>query len=269
MTAGREIEMVLYKQELKSNLKGFLIWFLVIVGMCFGCILLYSSVESSLSDMGDIFAKMGVMSKAFGMDRLSVATMGGYFATEIAMLHALGGGMFAAILGSNLLCKEEFGHTIEYLAVLPLSRVSVLVQKYLAMVSMLLCFQVIGILCYLGGFAIMGEKISAEHLWTMGATQFLMMLEIGTICYCVSAFSRKNRMGAGLGIAMIFFAMDILCRVIPAIEDSKYVTPFYYCNATDIFTDVKLSAASIVIAAGVIIISLILTVWHYLRKDLQ
>ncbi|MBQ9489712.1 MAG: ABC transporter permease subunit [Lachnospiraceae bacterium] len=261
--------VVLYRQEWKSNLKGFLIWFCVIVGMCFGCILMYSSVESSLSDMGDIFAKMGMMSKAFGMDRLSVATMGGYFATEIAMLHALGGGMFAAILGSNLLSKEEFGHTIEYLAVLPLSRISMLVQKYFAMVSMLLCFQVVGMLCYLGGFAIMEETLSSEHLLLMGSTQFLMMLEIGSICFAVSACSRKNRMGVGLGVAMIFFAMDILCRVIPAIEDLKYVTPFYFCNATDIFTDVKPSAVSIVIAICVILGSVILSVSYYQKKDLQ
>ena len=261
--------MVLYKQELKSNLKSFLIWFVVIVGMCFGCILLYSSVESSLTEMGDVFSKMGAMSVAFGMDRLSVATMGGYFATEIAMLHALGGGMFAAILGSNLLSKEEFGHTIEFVGVLPLGRISMLVQKYLAMVTLILAFQVFGMLTYLGGFAIMGESLSAKHLLVMGSTQFLMMLEIGSICYCISAFSRKNRMGAGLGVAMIFFAMDLMCRVVPAIEDLKYLTPFYYCNATDIFTDVAISVASVVIAAALIICSVILAVSYYVKKDLQ
>ena len=261
--------MVLYTHEMRENLKGFLIWFFVIVGMCFGCILLYSSVEASLSDMGDVFAKMGAMSKAFGMDRLSVATMGGYFATEIAMLHALGGGMFAAILGSNLLSKEEYGHTIEFLAVLPLSRTKMLAWKYLCMFTILLAFQILGILCYVGGFAIMQEEISSEHLWTMGALQFLMMLEIGSICFCISAFSKKNRMGVGLGVAMIFFAMDIMCRVVPAIEDLKYVTPFYYCNATDIFTNVEISTGSIVIAVAAIIASVLLAWAFYSKKDLQ
>ena len=261
--------MVLYGQELRSNFKSFLIWFTVIVGMCFGCILLYSSVESSLSEMGDIFSKMGVMSVAFGMDRLSVATMSGYFATEIAMLHALGGGMFAAILGSNLLSKEEFGHTIEFLAVLPVSRISILAQKYAAMLTAILAFQGFGMLCYLGGFGIMGEELSVQHLWTMGATQLLMMLEIGSICFCLSAFSRRNRMGAGLGVTMIFFAMDLLCRVIPAIENIKYFTPFYYCNCTDIFTDADIPAAGYVVAACVILLSTGLAGWNYRRKDLQ
>ena len=259
----------LYKQELKSNFKGFMIWFLVVVGMCFGCILLYSSVESSLEAMGDLYSKMGLLSKAFGMDRLSMATMSGYFATEIAMLHALGGGMFAAILGSNLLSKEEYGHTIEFLGVLPLSRLSILAQKFLAMVSMLVCFQVLGTLCYAGGFAIMGEEISAKHFWIMGVTQLLMMIEIGSICFCISAFSRRNRMGVGLGVAMIFFAMDIMCRIIPAIEDLKFVTPFYYSNATDIFTNEKMPVTALVIAAAAILASLFLATLRYHQKDLQ
>ena len=261
--------MGLYIHEWKSNFKGFMIWFLAVVGMCFGCILLYSSVESSLEAMGDLYSQMGLLSKAFGMDRLSMATMSGYFATEIAMLHALGGGMFAAILGGNLLSKEEYGHTIEFLGVLPLSRMSILVQKYLAMVSMLVCFQVFGTLSYAAGFAIMGEEISVKHFWTMGATQFLMMIEIASICFCISAFSRKNRVGVGLGVAMICFAMDIMCRIVPAIEDLQYVTPFYYCNATDIFLDEKAPVASLVIAACAIAASLLLATLHYHKKDLQ
>ena len=114
--------MRLFLQELKMNRKSFLIWLFAVAGMCFGCILLYGSVESSMADMSDMYSDMGAMSVAFGMDRISIATLEGFFATEIAIMHALGAAMFAAILGSNLLSKEEFGHTIEFLAVLPLNR---------------------------------------------------------------------------------------------------------------------------------------------------
>ena len=76
-------------------------------------------------------------------------------------------------------------------------------------------------------------------------------------------------MGAGLGVAMIFFAMDLLCRVIPAIKNLKYFTPFYFCNATDIFTDVEISAEGLVIAVLIILLSCGLSVWYYVKKDLQ
>lgn len=259
--------MRLYRHELKMNIKSFLIWTIAVGGMCFGCILLYSSVESSLSEVGDIFSQMGAMSTAFGMDRLSISTMTGYFATEIAMLHALGGAMFGAVLGSNLLSKEEFGHTIEFLAVLPITRGRILFQKYLAMVSYLFLFQAVSFSSYLVGFTAMGEEIPWKHMGIMAGTQLLMLIEVATICFGLSAFSRRNMMGAGLGIALLFFAADMMCRVVPAIEDLKFMTPFYYCNATDIFTDTELSVGSILVGAGITILAFCLSCWKYLKKD--
>lgn len=259
--------MRLFLQELRINRKSFLIWLLSVGGMCFGCILLYGSVESSLSDMGDMFSDMGAMSAAFGMDRLSIATLEGYYATEIAMIHALGGAMFAAILGSNLLSKEEYGHTIEFLAVLPITRGKIVFQKYLAFVSMLVTFQILTSASYLLGFAVMDEKIPWEHFMVLTATQFLLLLEIGTICFCVSAFSRKNVMGIGLGIVFLFFVADIMCRIVPAIEDMKYVVPFSYCNATDIFTDTKISAGSVILGIVVVVVTYVSACIKYQKKD--
>ena len=111
--------MVIYKHEMKLNYKSLFIWTLTVGILCAGCILLYTSLEESMEGIADSFANMGSMSAALGMDKMSLATMRGYYATEIAMMHGLGGAMFAAILGSSLLSKEEAGHTSEFLNVLP------------------------------------------------------------------------------------------------------------------------------------------------------
>ena len=67
-------------------------------------------------------------------------------------------------------------------------------------------------------------------------SNFLMQLEVGTVCFFLSACVKKNIMGAGLGLTLVLFAADMMCRIVPAIEDLKYITPFYYANAADIFT---------------------------------
>lgn len=259
--------MNLYRQEMKMNFKSFLIWVLCVGGMCFGCILLYGSVESSLADMGDLFSQMGAMSAAFGMDRLSIGTLSGYYATEIAMIHSLGGAMFAAMLGSNLLSKEEFGHTVEFLAVLPISRRRIVCEKYLALLSYLVAFQVLCTISYIGGFAIMGDEIEMGHMVTLALTQQLLLVEVGTICFCISAFFGKNMMGAGLGVALLFFTVDLMCRIVPAIENLKYITPFYYCNATDIFTETEVPAGIFGIGIGITVLALGLAHWQFSRKD--
>ena len=95
----------------------------------------------------------------------------------------------------------------------------------------------------------------------------MMILEIATICFCVSAFSRKNMMGAGLGVALVFFTIDMMCRIVPAIENFKYITPFYFSNATDIFTDTEICGPGFVISILITIASIVLAIYIYQKKD--
>lgn len=260
--------MTLFRHEIKSQWKSLLIWALCVGGMCFGCILLYTSLEDSLQDIAESYANMGAMSTALGMDKMSLATLTGFYATEIAMMHGLGGAMFAAIVGSCLLSKEEAGHTTEFLNTFPVSRTSILVSKYLAMVSLICLFNLICVVLYLLGFLWMDEEIPGKEMAVYHLLQLVMQIEIGTICFAVSAYSRKNRLGAGLGIVIFLFAADMMCRIIPAIEDLKYITPFYYSNAADIFTDTPLNGGMLGIGAGIMILSLLLAWSKYTRKDL-
>lgn len=260
--------MTLLKHEMKLNFKSLLIWTLCVGGMCFGCILLYSSLEDSIKDMAASFSDMGSMSAALGMDKMSLATLRGYYATEIAMMHGLGGGMFAAILGTGLLSKEEAGHTSEFLNVLPIGRGNIILQKYLALVSNIVIFNVICVAMYLLGFCMMGEEICGKEMALYHGTCAFMQLEIGTICFMLSAFVRRNLIGAGLGIAILFFAIDMMCRIIPAIENLKYITPFYFSNASDIFTNQKADGVMLAIGAVITIASFAAAWFQYTRKDL-
>lgn len=260
--------MVLYKHEMKLNFKSLLIWTLCVGVLCFGCILLYTSLEESMEGIADSFSNMGAMSTAFGMDKMSLATLKGYYATEIALMHGLGGAMFAAILGSSLLSKEEAGHTSEFLNVLPIGRGSVVFAKYLALISNIVIFNLACVALYLLGFICMGETIAAGEMTLYHLAVSLMQIEIGTICFMISAFVRRNLIGAGLGIAVIMFAIDMMCRIIPAIENLKYITPFYYSNASDIFTNGELDGTMLLISVGITIVSFVIALLWYQKKDL-
>lgn len=260
--------MTLYKHEMKMNIKSLLIWTLCVGGLCFGCILLYTSLEDSIQGMADAYSNMGAMSVALGMDKMSLATLTGFYATEIAMMHGLGGAMFASILGTGMLSKEEAGHTSEFLNVFPVSRGGILVQKYMALVSNIFIFNLVCVAMYILGFIVMKEEISGKEMLLYHLAQFFMQLEIGTVCFMISAFVKKNLLGAGLGIAILMFAADMMCRIIPAIEDVKYITPFYYSNASDIFTSGKMDGVMLGIGAGITIAAIVTAWFRYRDKDL-
>lgn len=260
--------MTLYKHEMKVNAKSLIIWTLSIGAICFGCILLYGGLEESVQDIAASFSDMGAMSAALGLDQMSLATLRGYFATEIAMMHGLGGAMFAAILGSGLLSKEESGHTVDFLNVFPIKRDSIVFWKYLSLVSNILLLNLVCSVLYILGFVIMGEEVIVEELLLYGFATSLMQLEIGSVCFLFSAFVKKVTISAGLGITILLFAADMMCRIVPALKKLKYITPFYYSNAADLFTDGKLNGVMAAIGMGVIFISYIAALSVYKRKDL-
>ena len=260
--------MTLYIHEMKMNLKSLLIWVLCVGGLCFGCILLYTSLEDSIQEMADAYSNMGAMSVALGMDKMSLATLTGFYATEIAMMHGLGGAMFAAIVGTGMLSKEEALHTSEFLNVLPVSRGNVLFQKYAALISTILVFNLVCAAMYVLGFVVMKEDIAAKEMLLYHFAQLIMQIEIGTICFMISAFTKKSLMGAGMGIAILMFAADMMCRIIPAIEDVKYITPFYYSNASDIFTSGEINGIMLGIGIGITAASFTIAWFRYRDKDL-
>ena len=109
--------MTLFLQELKMNKRQLLAWTICIGVCCFGCILLFQGLEETMGEMQDVYAQMGAFAAAFGMNRMDAGTMEGFYATEISLIFAVGGAMFAAMLGICMLAKEEEGRTADGLPV--------------------------------------------------------------------------------------------------------------------------------------------------------
>lgn len=260
--------ITIYKHELKGYIKSLLIWFLCVGGMGFACILLFSSMQGSMENMAESFASMGAFSDAFGMSQLSIATMIGFYATEVGTIHGLGGAMFAAIISTSMLSKEEDGHTSEFLFTLPVSRGKVVAAKWCAVVTHVFLFNVMCVCMYVVGFILLGEEIPAKEFLLYHAMQILMQIEIAGICFGVSAYMKKNKLGLGLGIVLLLYAYDMIARVIPDLSDYKIVSPFSYANAADVLSTGEISVAATVIGIGVLVVSMCAAYAVYVKRDL-
>lgn len=256
------------KRELILNIKSLMIWSFSVGILGLTCILLYSSMEGEMKDMADAFSNMGAFSDAFGMSTLSIASLKGYFATEIGAVHGLGSGMFAAIIAINAISKEEDGHTGEFIFSMPLSRVKVLTAKALCIAIMLVVFTVICTVCYIIGFKALGEEMPMNEFATFMLRQFIMNTEISGICFGLSALTGKNRMGLGLGIALLFYAYDVMGRVIPDLKDYLFIGPYSYANAAEIFTGEDTPIKALVLAVVIFAAGIAFGFCYYNRRDL-
>lgn len=261
--------MTLLIHELKRNLKSLLIWTLSGGILCGGCLLLFESLEESMAEMAAAYSSMGAFSAALGMDKMNIGTIEGFYATEIGLMFALGGAMFAAMTGASIVSKEEEGHTSEFLNTLPLGRGYIAGWKYGALVVLVLLFQVICLIFIGIGFAGAGEWPPLREFVLFHGTQILMQLEIGSICFLISAISKRRQIGGALGLAMLLYMLDLLCRVLPDLENLKYVTPYYFSNAADIFSTGEIPMEMMLISVFVTVGSAAAAVIIYKKRDLS
>ncbi len=258
----------IFKHEIKLLYKTFLLWTLAVGGMCCVCILLFNSMKGEMEGMAESFAQMGAFADAFGMSQLSIATLEGFYATEIGTIHSLGVAMFAAIISMVMLSKEEDGHTGEFLFTLPISRGKVITSKLMVIIANLVLCNAICVGAYVCGIVILGEDIQFSRFFLYHGMQLLMHLEIAGICFGLSAFMKKNKLGIGLGIVLLFYAYDLMARVIPDLSDYKLLSPFSYANAADVFSTGEVESGALVLGMLVMVASVVVAYVRYTKRDL-
>lgn len=257
----------IFKNEWKSGLKSMLIWALAVGGMGFICLLLYKSMEDSMAEMAESFASMGAFADAFGMSTLSLATIKGYFATEIGTIHSLGSSFFAASIATIILSKEEDGHTAEFTFTLPVSRPKVILMKFSSVLINIICFTGICTMFYTIAFIILGENLGSEFVMFM-LFQLMMNIEIAAICFFISAVSKKNKLGLGISVVMLLYIYDLMARVIPDLKDAIFISPFSYANAASIFSNAGYDKLAIILGAFMIIAMTFGAGMIYSKRDL-
>ena len=257
----------LYKSELKMSVKTMLLWTLGVASMSFLCIIMYADMKDDIAGMAEQFSKMGAFSEALGMDKLSIATLLGFYATEVGTIHSLGGAMFAAIISCVILSKEEDGHTGEFLFSLPVSKSKVMLSKLFSVISQVVLFHLICVAIYILGFVIQGESITSEFFLFHGM-QLLMCIQFAAMGFAFSATTPKNKLGPGLALVLLLYAFDMMGRIIPNLKDFIWLSPFSYANAADLLSGEDVYALALCFGIVLTIGSIAFAFKHYTRKDL-
>lgn len=260
--------MIFLLHECRQNRKMFLIWALSLGLICYGCILLYQSVASQLTEVADFYANMGGITKALGMDKISLATLDGYYATEIGLMFGLGAGMFEAMLGVTSLSKEEEGHTSEFLYTLPHHRSSILLWKFLSILLLIFLFNLLVVGINWFGLWQLDMDFSLKFFLRYHFLSLLMQVEIASLCFLVSALSRKKQIGLAMGLVLLTYSLDMMVRLVPKLDSLSYLTPYYYANAASIFSGIAWPHSHLVLACLVGLISLGSSLLVYRNRDL-
>lgn len=260
--------MTLFKHELRANALSVAIWSGILCSMTMLTMLLYPAFKSQTAALSSVFAMMGPFTAALGLDKLDFTTAAGFYGIETGTMLAVAGAMFAALTGIGMLAKEEGGHTAEFLLTLPISRARAVAEKLLALLALLVVFNV---LCFAAGsltFALIGEPLPLGRFSLFHLMQFLLHAEIGCVCFGLSAFARRVQIGVGLGLALLLYFISLIGNMVDSVGFLRYVTPFAYAEASDIFSGGRINSVYLAIGAAVTALGVAAALIRYDTKDI-
>lgn len=261
--------MTIYIHEIKRNIKKLYIWSGIIGGLIFLCLMIYPEMKGNMQDVIDLYANLGDFSAAFGMDQLNFGTVMGFYGIECGTMLGVGGAFFAALLGIEILAKEETFKTAEFLLTHPISRRRIVCEKLLSIFTIIIAFNIVCLIISMISFAIISESIIWKPFLLFHFAQIILHIEIASICFAVSAFIKRGGMGIGLGLAALLYFLNIFANISDSIEFIKYITPFQYADAAAIISTKAVDGVLLIIGIIVTLFSIAISFYQYEKKDIS
>lgn len=262
----------MFKRELKCNFKSFTIWTVIILAL-FGVVFaIYPSIAASeniqsIDELAQIFPPE--ILAAFNMDIASLSTVFGWLKSEGFVLILLVIGMYAGILGSSILLKEENDKTIEYLNGLPISREKIVISKAVVGMIYIILMTVLVALFNLVGLELSGDYDRKQYI-LMSITPIFSSLVIYAVCLFISTFTHKtkNTLGLSLGLVFVSFIFNAITSIDESVDWLKYVSAFTLSDIRNVILNVEINPVMIVTSFALTIVFTILSMIRYKRKDL-
>ena len=262
----------MFKRELKINLKSFIIWTSILIGLFLVVFLVYPSIINSanmemIDEMMKIFPEE--MLKAFNMDISTIDSAFGWLKTEGFVFVLLITGVYSGILGSNILLKEESDKTIEYLNSVPVTRKNIVLNKILCgLFYIILMIVIIGIFNFIG-LSLSGEFDRKSYI-LLSITPLFSSIVIFAICLFLSTFTHKTKktLGISLGIVFVSYFLNVISEIGESTEFLKYISIFTLADIRNVILNVSINPILIVLAICITVIFMILTMIRYEKKEL-
>ena len=264
--------MYILKREMKRNSMSFYIWTASLAVYIFFVMSVFPTMaKNSASTEQYIKSMPPAMLKMFGLDKISMATVLGYFGTEAGIVLLLGAGIFCMLLGTGMLSKEDDDKTIEFLLSKPITRTQMITEKVICyFIYIFLQNFILFIVSYFSLEKFKTENYPLETLILLFVGFFLVEITFANIGLIASIFITKKKATTSLGMYFVIgmYVIYMMNGLSEKLDFLKYFTPFKYVDSVDIISKGSLNINYILTLLIVNIVAVSLTYVIYNRKNI-
>jgi ABC-2 type transport system permease protein len=229
------VNMNLFSKEMRRNTFSLVLWMIVITLLISFTMAMYPTFlenQSKILGMMSLVPKEALQFKGISNFNDLLSVLGYYTANNVIYMMLLGS-IFSIVLSSNILLKEEYDKTAEYLLTRPLTRMEVFFSK-LAVLS--LHVFLLNLVASLVGFICMelvkNGPFSIKAFLILSLYTLLLNILFGAIGLFLSTLVKRPRpiTMLSVGLVLIFYFIHTISKITEGADKIGYLSPFKYVN---------------------------------------
>jgi ABC-2 type transport system permease protein len=262
--------MNIFFRELKANLKSLLIWGGIMILFIYLAMAKFSAYEGNPEMLKILDSMPPALLAAFKFSAFNLTTVTGFFGvcfTYFALLSSV----FAVMLGSDIISKEERDKTVEFALTLPIPRRRLVTAKILA--AMVNCIAFLLITWGASLFSVAKYQPDSEFYEFLSLSMLALFivqmtfLAVGIFLGC--AMKQYKRAGSiAVSLLLGTFFISIIADLNENLEFLKYFSPFEYFNPATLLHESRLEITFVWISAGIIAVAIVGAYVTYAKRDL-
>lgn len=263
----------LFLKEIRRNSVSLMIWIIVITLLIVITMSFYRTFlenQSKIVGMLSIIPKGALQFKGISNFNDLLSVLGFYAANNVIYMMVLGS-IFSIVLSSNILLKEEYDKTAEYLLTRPVTRSEIFITKLAVLsVNVFLLNLVTSLAGFISMELVMKSPFSIRAFLILSIYTLLLNFLFGTIGLFLSTLVKRGRpiTTFSIGLVLIFYFIYTLSKITEGGSKIGYLSPFRYANVDAVNPAYTIDLLHLAYFIGISLILTGLSYRIYKRKDI-
>jgi ABC-2 type transport system permease protein len=263
----------LFLNEFRRNALSLIIWIIIItilIGLTMSFYRTFLENQGKIAGMLTIIPKGALQFKGVSNFNDLLSVLGFYAANNVIYMMVLGS-IFAIVLSSNIILKEEYDKTAEYLFTRPITRSEIFLSKLAVVVINVF---LLNFVTSLAGFVCMevvrNNPFSIKAFLVLSLYTFLLNFLFGSIGLFLSALVKRAKpiTTLSIGMVLIFYFIFTLSKITENAAVLGYLSPFRFADMNTGNPSYSLNIWHLAYFIGISILLTCLSFSIYKRKDI-
>jgi ABC-2 type transport system permease protein len=263
----------LFLKEIRRNAFSLMLWMIVItllISVTMSFYRTFAENQSKILGMMSLVPKGALQFKGVTNFNDLFSVLGFYAANNVIYMMVLGS-IFAIVLASNILLKEEYHKTAEYLLTRPLTRSEIFFSKLAVVFLYVFLLNLVTALAGLISMELVRQgPVSINAFLILSLYTLLLNITFAAIGLFLSTLVKRAKPVTTfcIGLVLIFYFIYTLSKLTESAAKIGYLSPFKYVSMDVINPAYRLDFWHLLYFTGISLLLAGLSYRLYTRKDI-